>query len=232
MKVGMKKRFKKFPKIKTWQLVLIFIPLAFISATLLRFDHLEMIDLKNAVVAADEVGDEQKTMQALNDLKKFVETHNVINIEEQNGNFVLYFGSGEIYLAKQYERTATALKIQAQEQAGTYANPNGNIYAKAMAVCQPLAHQYGWDWNTPDHIACYQNELSKYPTSETIEGEVTVTLPSPSLYRYDFISPIFTFTPSGIVSLLTLILLIIIIVRFFLWLTLRITLLIKTRHGQ
>ncbi|MBQ9029329.1 hypothetical protein IJ114_01000 [Candidatus Saccharibacteria bacterium] len=226
----MKKPFKKIPKIKTWQLVLIFIPLAFISATLLRYDHLKMNDLKNAVVAADETGDAEKTKAALNELKSFVESHNVVNIEEKNGNFVLYFGSGEIYLAKSYERTATAMKIQAQEAAGVYANPNGNIYAQAMSVCQPLAHENGWDWNTSEYIACYQNELSKYPATDTIDSDVTVSLPSTSLYRYDFISPILTFTPSGIVSLLTLILLIVIIIRFFVWLTLRITLRIK--HSQ
>ncbi|MBQ3441393.1 hypothetical protein IJG27_03755 [Candidatus Saccharibacteria bacterium] len=225
----MKKRLKKIPKVKTWQLVLILIPMSFISATLLRFDHLKMIDLKNAVISADESGDEQRTKDALNELKKFVESHNILNIEEKNGNFVLYFGSGEIYLAKTYERTATAMKIRAQEEAGVYANPNGNIYAQAMAVCQPLAHQYGWSWDTPEHIACYQQELSKYPTTETIEDEIKVDLPSTSLYRYDFISPIFTFTPSGIFVVLTIILTIVIIVRFFLWLAFKIAVKFSSR---
>ncbi|MBR3414837.1 hypothetical protein IKG73_02355 [Candidatus Saccharibacteria bacterium] len=223
----MKKFFKRKPQIKTWQLVLILIPLLFISATLFRIDHVKMIELKNAVVAADKEGDSEKTREALNELKKFTETHTVINIEEKNGNFVLYFGSGEIYLAKEYERTATALKIQAQENAGIYANPNGNIYAKAMAVCQPLAHQYGWNWNTPDYIACYQTELGKYPTSENIESEIKVDLPSPSLYRYDFISPLITFTPSSIVAIITIILIVVIIIRFFIWLTLKIALKIR-----
>lgn len=223
-------RFRKGAKsfhVKTWQLALILIPLLFISATLLRFDHLKMLELKNAVVAADKEGDPEKTKEALNELKKFTETHTVINLEEKNGNYTLSFGSGEVYLAKEYERTATALKIQAQENAGIYANPNGNIYAKAMAVCQPLAHEYGWNWNTPDYIACYQTELGKYPTSETIESEVEASLPSPSLYRYDFISPLFTFTPSGIVALITIILIIIIIIRFFIWVTLKIALKIR-----
>lgn len=226
-----KKKFH-YPKIKTWQLILILIPLAFISATLLRFDHLKMLDLKNAVVTADESGDAEAIKNALNELKTFTETHTVINLEEKNGNFTLSFGSGEIYLAKEYERTATALKIQAQEQAGVYANPNGNIYAQAMSVCQPLAHQNGWDWNTPEYIACYQTELGKYPTSDAIDSEVKATLPSPSLYRYDFISPLFTFTPSGLVMLLTLLLIIIIIIRFFLWLTFKIALAIssKSKH--
>ena len=221
-----KKRLK-FKKVKTWQLALLLIPLVFISATLLRFDHLKMTDLKNAVVAADKEGDAEKIKDALNDLKKFTESHNIMNIEEKNGNFVLYFGSGEIYLAKEYERVATALKMKAQEEAGVYANPNGNIYAQAMAVCQPLAHEYGWDWNTPDYIACYQDELAKFPTSETIESDIKVDLPSTSLYRYDFISPIITFTPSGLMMLLVLLLALIILIRFFIWLTLKIALKIK-----
>lgn len=222
----MKKRLPKLPHIKTWQLVLILIPLSFITATLLRFDHLKMLELKNTVVLADEFGDEEEIKTALGNLKNFTETHNVINITEKNGNFSLSFGSGEIYLAHTYERTATALKVQAQEAAGIYANPNGNIYAQAMSVCQPLAHQNGWDWNTPEYIACYQTELAKFPTSDRIESEVVADLPSPSLYRYDFISPVWTFTPSGIFMLLTFILIVIIIIRFFIWVTLKISLLI------
>ncbi len=221
-----KKKFHR-PKVKTWQLVLILIPICFITATLLRFDHIKMNDLKNAVVAADEGGDQEKIKDALNELKKFTETHNIMNIEEKNGNFSLYFGSGEVYLAKEYERTATALKVKAQEEAGVYANPNGNIYAQAMAVCQPLAHEYGWDWNTPDYIACYQNELAKFPASENIDSEIKVDLPSPSLYRYDFASPVFTFTPSGLMMLITIILVITIIIRFFIWVTLKIALKIR-----
>ena len=173
------------------------------------------------------IGDPEKIKDALNELKKFTESHNIMNIEEKNGNYTLYFGSGEIYLAKEYERVATALKMKAQEEAGVYANPNGNIYAQAMAVCQPLAHEYGWDWNTPDYIACYQNELARFPVSETIDSEVKVELPSTALYRYDFISPIFSFTPSGIMMLVVLILAFIIIIRFFIWITLKIALKIK-----
>ncbi|MBQ8992308.1 hypothetical protein IJ103_00215 [Candidatus Saccharibacteria bacterium] len=220
------KRKKNHLKIKTWQLALLLIPLAFITATLLRFDHIHMQDLKTAVVAADESGNSEETIKALNRLKQFVESHTVINIEERNGNYVLYFGSGEIYLAKEYERVATTIKVQAQEQAGVYANPNGNIYAQAMSVCQPLAHEYGWDWNTPDYIACYQSELSKYPTSDAIEDEIKVDLPSPSLYRYDFISPVISFTPAGLALLLTLLLALVILIRFFIWLTLKMSLLV------
>ena len=226
------KRKKYHFRIKTWQLALLLIPLAFITATLLRFDHIHMQDLKNAVVAADEAGNSEETIKALNELKQFVESHTVINIEEQNGNYVLYFGSGEIYLAKEYERTATALKVQAQESAGVYANPNGNIYAQAMSVCQPLAHQYGWDWNTPDYIACYQTELGKYPTSDSIEDEIKVDLPSPSLYRYDFISPVFTFTPAGLMLLLALLLTLVLFVRLLIWLTLKLALLISKRKNK
>ena len=39
-----------FKQIKTWQLLLALIPLLFLTATLLRFDHLKMLDLKNKVL--------------------------------------------------------------------------------------------------------------------------------------------------------------------------------------
>ena len=45
-----RKRFLTFLKqIKTWQLFLSLLPLLFLSATFLRFDHLKMMDLKTKV---------------------------------------------------------------------------------------------------------------------------------------------------------------------------------------
>lgn len=221
-KFELKKTLKNLTKVKSWQLILILIPLLFIAATLLRFDHIKMVELKNAVVAADEEGDSEKIKTSLNELKDFTEKHIIVNIVEKNGVYEMFFGTGEIYLQNEYKRTATALKIQAEQEAGVYANPNGNIYEKAMAVCQPLAHQYGWTWDHPDHIQCYQDELAKYPTEDTLETSSTVELPNPALYRYDFVSPIWNFSWSGVVILVAAIITIVIVVRFFMWLILRI----------
>lgn len=218
--VGVKKYLRKVKGIKTWQLALLLIPLAFLAATLLRFNHLKMVEYKKAVVAADEEGNVDKITTALNDLKTYTESHTVINVEEKNGLLDLSFGSGEIYLKNSYERDTTALRIQAQENAGVYANPNGNIYEQAMSVCQPLAHQNGWDWNTPEYIACYQTELAKYPTADAIT-DITVDLPSTSLYRYDFVSPIIAPRFTNFVIFLWLVLALYVVVKAIFYLVAR-----------
>ena len=59
-KNDIKRSLKKLRQVKTWQLVLILIPLLFIEATIMRFDHIHMTDLKKEVMAADEEGDDEK----------------------------------------------------------------------------------------------------------------------------------------------------------------------------
>ena len=50
----MKKRGRmKFHQIKTWQLLVVLVPLLFVDATLLRMDHIRMTELRDAVLAAD-----------------------------------------------------------------------------------------------------------------------------------------------------------------------------------
>ena len=57
----MKKRGRiKFHKIKTWQLLLILVPLLFLDATLLRMDHIKMTELRSAVLTADEAEDDEE----------------------------------------------------------------------------------------------------------------------------------------------------------------------------
>lgn len=76
---------RSFKAIRTWQLFLILIPLVFFTATLLRFDHLKMVELRDAVLTADEVGNEEDLKQALTALRDFTYSHTVINITENNG---------------------------------------------------------------------------------------------------------------------------------------------------
>ena len=76
----MKKRGRiKIHKIKTWQLIVILIPLFFIDATLLRFDHIRMTELRDAVLAADEAEDDVAVSENLEKLKDYVFNNIVIN---------------------------------------------------------------------------------------------------------------------------------------------------------
>ncbi len=223
-KKDLKAALRRLRTIKTWQLLVILVLSLFIEATLLRFNHIHMTDLKAEVTTADESGDEEAINTALTNLKKYVESHMIVNVVEKNGISTVTFGSGPVYLEQQYLRKASAALEEAEANAATDSNPNGNVFAKAMAVCQPLAHQNGWNWNTPEYINCYTTEIAKYPTSDTIEDTYAAALPSTGLFRYDFVSPIWTFSPAGIMAIICIILIAIVIFRFAIWLMLKIAL--------
>lgn len=223
-KKELKLALRRLRTIKTWQLLIILMLSLFIEATLLRFNHIHMTDLKSEVAVADESGDEVAIQKALNNLKSYVNSHTVVNVVEKNGISRVTFGSGPVYLEHQYNRKASAALAEAEKNAATDENPNGNVFAKAMAVCQPLAHQNGWDWNTPEYINCYTSEIAKYPAADKIEDTYAATLPSTSLFRYDFASPVWTFSPAGLMGIVCVVLAIITFVRFLIWLLLTIAL--------
>ena len=151
----MKKRGRKF-KAKTWQLLLILIPLLFIDATLLRLDHIKMTELRAAVLAADEAEDDAEIARTLEELKSFVFSNIVINVEDKNGEQEISFGTGPFYLEHQYLRAANAALEEAESKFSD-GNPNGNIYALASSVCQPQAISNGWTWNDANYINCMMN---------------------------------------------------------------------------
>ena len=78
----MKKRGRvKFRKLKTWQLLVVLVPLLFVDATLLRLDHIKMTELRDAVLQADEAEDDAAIAENLDKLKKFVFGNIVINVD-------------------------------------------------------------------------------------------------------------------------------------------------------
>lgn len=220
---------KTFKSVRTWQLVLIFIPLVFFTATLLRFDHLKMVDLRTQVLQADEAGNDVELEQSLTTLRDFVYSHTVINIVETNGVQKVTFGTGPFYLEQQYIRAANAAIDAASSELVDDSNPNGNIYAAVAAICQPLAIENGWKWSDRPYLDCWTSELAKYPESDISDNHLTASVPSTELFRHDYASPIFTFTPAGLAVICCIILAVIIIIRFMIWLVLKISLLFLKR---
>ena len=215
---SLKKALKHGAKgIKAWHLFIILIPLLFLAATFLRLDHIEMTRLRNIVEESDETDDDVRTAATIDELKKFVFSHTVINITEENGQTKISFGTGPFYLANQYYRKAAAILAEAEANVGDDSNPNGNVYAAAMAVCKPQAIANSWVWNSPGYIACMTGEINKYPTSETLTESIKVELPSPSLYRFEFVSPLWTPTASGFTILVCLIVIAWLLLKFFAW---------------
>jgi len=222
----MKKRGRiKFHKIKTWQLMIFLIPLVFLDATLLRQDHIRMTELRDAVLAADAAEDDEEVAKALEELKEFVFSNIVINVVDDNGLQKVAFGTGPFYLEHQYIRAANKALEEAENNLASDANPNGNIYAMASAVCQPLAIQNGWSWNDANFINCMLTEIQKYPAADEIQDTIIASLPSTELFRKNYASPIWAPTLTGFMILLTLIIIVVIFIRWIVWTILRLSLL-------
>lgn len=231
---GFLRKKKKF-KLMNWQLLLILLPLLFLTATLLRFDHIKMTELRDAVLATDLAGDTAESQEeannniikALDELKSFTFTHVIVNITEKNGVQSLTFGTGPFYLEHQYNRAAKVAIAAAEQKAaeiGAAGNPGGNIYAAASAVCDPEARRMGWTWDSEGHVNCMLREIAARQSEYEITDRILADIPDTNLYRYNFASPIFAPTPAAFLALLSIILTIIIIVRFLIWLVVEISL--------
>lgn len=224
--MNMKKIKIKKPKIKTWWLVVLLIPLFFIDATLLRFDHIRMTELRDAVMAADEAEDEEAVAENLEKLKDYVFNNIVINVVDDNGNQRVTFGTGPFYLEHMYLRAANAALEEAKNSVVDDENPNGNVYAAASAVCQPQAIANGWDWDNPNYISCMMGEIQKYPAADELQSNIKAKIPSTELYRKNYASPVWASSFTGFMILLTLVIIVVILIRIVWWVILRLSLLL------
>ena len=224
----MKKRGRiKFHKIKTWQLLLILVPLFFADATLLRLDHIRMTEMRDAVLEADVAEDDQAISDNLEKLKDFVFSNIVINVVEENGKQRVTFGTGPFYLEHQYIRAANAALEEAEKTIGSDNNPNGNVYQLASEVCRPQAIANGWSWNDANYINCMMGEIQKYPAADDLQDKIIASLPSTELYRKNYASPLWAPTLTGFMILLTAIVIVVILIRGLIWVILRLSLLLS-----
>ncbi|MBR3157115.1 hypothetical protein IKF20_01635 [Candidatus Saccharibacteria bacterium] len=221
----MKKRGRiKLRMIKTWQLLLILVPVLFADATLLRLDHIRMTEMRDAVLEADAAEDDQAISDNLEKLKDYVFSNIVINIVEENGEQRVTFGTGPFYLEHQYIRAANAALEEAEKTIGSDSNPNGNVYQLASEVCRPQAIANGWSWNDANYINCMMGEIQKYPAADELQDKIIASLPSTELYRKNYASPIWAPTLTGFMILITIVVIVVILIRGLIWVILRLSL--------
>lgn len=175
-----------------------------------------MVELRKAVLVADEAEDDAKIDETLRALQEFTLKHIVFNIVEENGEQKIVFGTGPFYLEHQYLRQANVAIAKAKELAAQNVNTSENVYDKAAEVCDALGRQRGWSYDA-NYIGCMQSELAKYPASDKI-AETPVDIPSTELFRHDFASPLWYPCLSGIVILVTALLSVMLVVRILVWL--------------
>ncbi|MBR2766732.1 hypothetical protein IKD67_01445 [Candidatus Saccharibacteria bacterium] len=224
----MKKRGRiKFHKLKTWWLIVALVPLFFVDATLLRFDHIRMTELRDKVMAADAEENEEAVSQGLEELKDFVFNNIVINVVDDNGEQRVTFGTGPFYLEHMYIRAANKALEEAEKNMANDGNPNGNVYAMASEVCKAAAIANGWTWSSPEYINCMMSEIQKYPAADELQSSIVASLPSTELYRKNYASPVWAPSFTGFMILVTLIIIVVIFIRGIWWIILRLSLLLS-----
>jgi hypothetical protein len=184
------KKPKTHKKAKTWQLVVVFVLAAFASATLLRLNNIGMVQRRDAVLAADAVGDVDVTQSRLYDLQRYVSGH--MNTD---------LGKG-IYLEYSYKRDVQV----AYAAVSVTKNPNGNIYKKVQDVCAPQFTSWSYAY-----IQCTTDELAKYPSSDYLNKSANI--PRADMYLHSFVSPVWSPDFAGWSVLVCGLLLVLIIVR-------------------
>ena len=196
-----KRNIKELQRFKTWQLVILLILACFVAATFLRLNNIGMVERRTAVVAADEAGNSEVTINRLYDLQRFVSAH--MNTDMGKG----------LYLETSYKRDDQA----ALDKASQDSNPNGNIYKKAQEVCAPQFSRYSYAY-----LQCTTGELAKYPAAS--DPTSSVKRPHPDNYLHVFVSPLWSPDFAGWSVVICLVISFMIIVRLMSLVALRIIL--------
>lgn len=190
---------RQLQKVKTWQLVLVLVLLIFVAATFLRMNNTNMVQRRNAVAAADKSGNIQDITARIYDLQRWSSGH--MNAD-----------SGTFYLQEQYNRDAQ----RALTDTASISEESARAHAEAEAVCHPLFQGY-----SVAYMQCFLAELAKHPGSDTLPEP---TLPNPALYRYSFVSPLWSPDWAGLSVVACIIVLIVIMARAASLLVLRVLL--------
>lgn len=181
---------KRLKRVKTWQLIAVLILLVFVSATLLRLNNIGMLQRREAVLNADMAGDRDATINALIQLQQYSAAH-------MNADTRVF------YLEGAYKAAVKS----AYQSAATYSDPNGNVNVQVDAICKPRFTQY-----SQQYTMCFAEELKKFPAAPN--PAETVKFPNTDLFRYDYVSPRFSFDFAGLSVLLCGALVLIIVARF------------------
>lgn len=177
-------------RIRTWQLIVLLIIASLIAATFLRLNNIGMVERREAVISADEQGEEAVMIERLYALQRYVSAHMNTNL-----------GQG-VYLEKTFARDREKWQAQAYGDR----NPNGNIFIKAQEVCQPRFTS----WSLA-YVQCVDNELAKFPSASEIASDTS--RPRQETYIYSYASPLWSPDFAGWSVLVCLAILLVIIVR-------------------
>jgi hypothetical protein len=183
--------WRRLRPINAW----IFLGLAVLFAALgvyaMRQNNLVSLRLRDEVIKADEQNVDVET--PLRALREHIYSH--MNADLSNGGGL----QQPIQLKYRYERLVAAEKAKTE-------SANGSIYTQAQAECEKQfpAGQVGVSGR--GRISCIEDYVSSHGVAEN-------TIPD-ALYKFDFVSPVWSPDLAGLSLLLAVIFLILFVVRF------------------
>lgn len=189
-------------RIKNWQLIILFALGVFASTLLLRQNNLKMVELRNAVIQADEQnGDVAGALKQLNE-----HVFNHINTEIVR----------PIELVHGYNRAAQAVIEAANRGSGK------DVYAQATAACERRG--------VP--ISSIAQCAAEYALKNNATVDPTkINLPDKNLFSYSFSSPRWAPDAAGITLVLTGVIGVWLLVRFVEYVAVRIVIRRRLRDG-
>lgn len=201
---NLRNRLKQIQMVKTWQLVLIFLLMSFVSASLLRLNNVGMIERRDAVMTADQSCDKEVIKNRLYDLQRYVSGH--MNTD---------LGSRGVALENLYNCDYQNIMKEQQQ----YHNENGNIFKKVQDICAPK-----YSSNSQGYKDCVNTELANFPQGQELVD--IVNLPTEPYY-HSFASPRWSPDFAGFAVLITALVGVIIILRWVSVLVIRLILKFK-----
>lgn len=167
---NIRKTIRIVQRVKTWQLVIILILLAFIAATFLRLNNVGMAQRRDAAMNAIDPGDAR---ERLYDLQRY-------SIAHMNAD------TGIFYLEGQFNRDAQMVTEKIQQATGS----GPTVNTRADAICKPLSTGYSREYQD-----CMIREITR--GGLVVDPLSLPKYPDKSLYRYSFFSPVLSFDFAG-----------------------------------
>lgn len=161
--------YRQIQRVKTWQLLIVFVLSVFVAATFLRLNNIGMAQRRESVLQADKEGRDEDMSNRMYDLQRYVAAH--MNAD-----------TGQFDLTEQYKRDDEKARAAVKNDD----NPNGNIFADAEEVCRRRYPNY-LAGSYAAYQQCFLEEIDKYPPAPNPVDNYTP--PAKELYRHSFASP-------------------------------------------
>lgn len=178
---------KRIRPIKIWYILVLLICAVFVCVSALRANNIRMGQLRDAMYSADQKN--VNVQGSLQDLQLYVTSHM---------NTSLTAGAGSVYPPIQLKYTYQRLQDAANQAAS---QANADLYTQAQKYCE---QQDSVDFSGHNRVPC----IEQYVTDHG--GPAAQKIPD-SLYKFNFISPMWSLDLAGwslFVSILLAILLV------------------------